>query len=242
MVPTGGGIMSRKRFSLTVVETPSGFDIEELEGDLYETDYSDLFPAGEPLETRNNVPKVVEDALGIIHQREMERNGYELSDFHGLIVVVADIYERGGKLPLAIPIGGERHVIDGYVTGAEETADLLYEIGSGRDHDGAIIIDRKTGKILGKHMWLLSFPFDFTGGYTNKRNGDGTRKSIAQQYSEWAWAGEIYTMSESDSLVRRYNGGVVERIFDSTSNYNGSLIPLPDLAQVPATCTSLNPT
>jgi hypothetical protein len=197
-----------KRYSAEVQESPEGYELTALEGELFETDYSDVFSDNE-LETQIDLQETIERSLEIIHERVSGE--YEQDPFHGLIVVLADVYKSGGSLPLSIPIAQRRLTMESYVTDAESLAEILYEIGKGKDHDGAIIIDSTTGKIIGYHIWLLTFPYKLDGEEP-VNNGDGTRKSIAHQYSKWSWVPMAYTMSEADGVIRKYDNGEVTKL------------------------------
>ncbi|OGI16115.1 hypothetical protein A3K63_02500 [Candidatus Micrarchaeota archaeon RBG_16_49_10] len=202
--------MLDRRVSAIVRKTNKGLRLEELEGQLYEIDYSDTAPEGER-SARVDVLETIEKAMGIIYEQQENPRPYG-PRYHGLLItVVSDMYGEGNRLKLAKAIGGRRLTTEAYVEDAESLAKLLTDIATGEAHDGAIIIDDKTGKVVGYHAWLLSFPFDVDGAMMTN-NGDGTRKSIAQQYSEWEWVDAAYTMSEGDGCVRKYVKGEITKL------------------------------
>ncbi|MEM5793354.1 MAG: hypothetical protein QXY45_03300 [Candidatus Aenigmatarchaeota archaeon] len=194
-----------------------GLDIEMTEGEILEIDYSNLYNGKETLyDDPTELLTTIEEALRIVYRRIRD----EGRKFHGIMVVVADVYGREKKLPLSKPIGGLRRDLNENIIDPNQLADILYRIATSENHDGAIVIDERTRKVLGHAVLLLYSIVEMEGDEKtqNGKNG-GTRTSIAEEYWRWNWVEAIYTMSEGGT-TRRYRRGLGEEILPSFQNYS----------------------
>ena len=209
---------------------------------LLETDYFPLFESLDVSETSPLDPekmyRTIEEALGKLYERVRNEREQGIYNFHGLMIVVADVARNNGRLPLSKPLWPAEGsltspspgtIVNKEIGDSETLADILYQISTGNYnggdyHDGAIVLDKYTQTILGCGVVLLPWIFKEVEGDIEeeeevnrvRRDGngsnDGTRRSSAQDYSLWEHVDRIYTMSEKGS-VTCYEGGKSRQLF-----------------------------
>ncbi|MFH1420891.1 MAG: diadenylate cyclase [Candidatus Aenigmatarchaeota archaeon] len=125
------------------------------------------------------------DTSGIAHEALLSAMKDSIPGKHtGTLVVVANIFGNKGKLPLAEILNEERPDLGRvYAKDPEELSRVLLEISdkSSPFHDGAIIIDDDTSRVLDCNVLLIPPPF--INGSEHEEHYRGTRHKTAVDYS-----------------------------------------------------------
>lgn len=171
--------------------------------------------------------EVLEDALRLVVEKE--RHGMT----YGLLVTVVDLeYDDEHKfgdrkiLKLAEPINGTPLFVRDiygqglYVSdrgvGVEGLANFLYWVETCEQHDGSVVIDGPTSRVLLYNTNLVNIGIASSNGNNPHENGDrGTKRLNAERYSKNAWVERIYTLShrkDGSPVITTYVKGITEKI------------------------------
>lgn len=152
---------------------------------------------------------IASDTDIVVHKALSQAGEHSIAGKHtGALVVVADIFGNNGILPLAEILNEIRPNLGRvYAEDPEALGSLFLDI-SDKDnphHDGAIIIDDQTSRVLDANVHLIPPPF--MNGNHREPHYRGTRHRTAATYSRISVVRYVGCIGHGkDSLVAFRNG------------------------------------